>query len=417
MKRHVPFIKAVFIHALTAFGGPQGHYGMMHRTFVERRRDLSESELLDFNAFCQLLPGASSTQILTLIGYKRGGIRLALVTILIWILPASLLMGSLSFMVGLLEKSVKHNDIFRFVQPMAVGFLAYSSVKAARRLGKTYHVLLISVATAIVTFIAFRSPWIFPIIMIISGFVTMMFGDKTNMATPPRTRLIKWSNLLIFIGLFIISGVLSETARKKEWSNRKLYNLIETNYRFGSLVFGGGDVLIPLMYEQFVVRPDAPRVKERNPNVIRIEKDDFLTGAGMVRAIPGPVFSIASYTGGLALSNQGIWIQFLGCLFGSLAIFLPSFLLVIFFFPLWNNLHRYETINKALKGINASVVGIMISSTLYLMKDLTLFGSTAGIEAIFANLSVIAGTIWILSTTKIPAPYIAACCLFLGWLI
>ena len=417
MKRHVPFLKAVFIHSLTAFGGPQGHYGMMFRTFVQRRRDVSESELLDFNAFCQLLPGASSTQILTLIGFKRGGFRLAMLTILIWILPACFLMGGLSFMVGFLEKSIKHNDIFRFVQPMAVGFLAYSSGKAARILGTSKLILLISAITAIVTFLAFRSPWIFPIIMILSGLATMVFGDQSNMRNPPRSRSIKWSNLLIFIGLFTISGVLSETARKQDWPNRKLYNLFETHYRFGSLVFGGGDVLIPLMYEQFVVRPEAPRIKERNPNVIRVEKDDFLTGAGMVRAIPGPVFSIASYTGGLALSSQGALMQFVGCLFGSLAIFLPSFLLVIFFFPLWNNLHRYETINKALKGINASVVGIMVASTVYLMKDITFFGANAGSDEILANLSVIAGTILALSMTRFPAPFIAASCLFLGWLL
>ncbi len=390
---------------------------MMHRTFVQRRRDVSEAELLEFNAFCQLLPGASSTQILTLIGFKRGGIRLALLTILIWILPACFLMGGLSFMVGLLEKSVRHSDIFRFVQPMAVGFLAYSSVKAARMVGTSTLILTISVITAIVTYLAFRSPWIFPIIMILSGVVTMVFGDKSNVRKPPRSRSIKWSNILIFIGIFTISGVLSETARKKDWPNRRAYNLFETHYRFGSLVFGGGDVLIPMMYEQFVVRPEAPRVRERNPNVIRFEKDDFLTGAGMVRAIPGPVFSIASYTGGLALRSQGVLMQIVGCLLGSLAMFLPSFLLVIFFYPLWNNLHRYENLNKALKGINASVLGIMAASTIYLMKDMTFLGSDTGIVAFIADLAVITGTILVLSMTMIPAPYIAAACLFLGWLI
>src|SRR6478672_4168119 len=101
--RHIPFLKAVFFHSLTAFGGPQGHFGMMLRTFVHGRHDLTEQELLDYNAFCQMLPGASSTQTLTLIGYKRGGLPLAIITLIIWILPASLLMGGLSFLLEFLD--------------------------------------------------------------------------------------------------------------------------------------------------------------------------------------------------------------------------------------------------------------------------------------------------------------------------
>src|SRR6267154_2071881 len=99
MVRHVPFLKAVFLHSISAFGGPQGHLGMMMKTFVHKRGDITEEELMDYNAFCQLLPGASSTQTLTLIGYKRGGIPLAVLTLIIWILPACIMMGALSFLV------------------------------------------------------------------------------------------------------------------------------------------------------------------------------------------------------------------------------------------------------------------------------------------------------------------------------
>src|SRR6476659_9884919 len=97
--RHLPFLKMVLLHSITAFGGPQGHFGMMVRRFTQERRDVTEAELMEFSAFCQLLPGASSTQTLTLIGYKRGGAPLAVLTLVIWILPASLLMGSFSFLV------------------------------------------------------------------------------------------------------------------------------------------------------------------------------------------------------------------------------------------------------------------------------------------------------------------------------
>ena len=83
--RHIPFLKAVFYYTISAFGGPQGHLGMMIKTFVEGRRDVTKEELMEYVAFCQLLPGASSTQTITLIGYKRGGVPLAILTLLIWI--------------------------------------------------------------------------------------------------------------------------------------------------------------------------------------------------------------------------------------------------------------------------------------------------------------------------------------------
>src|SRR6195256_6583543 len=111
--RHIPFLRAVFFHSISAFGGPQGHWGMMMKTFVHRRKDITEQELMEYNAFCQLLPGASSTQTLTLIGYKRGGVPLAVLTLLIWILPASILMGALSFLLHYIDQRQLGTNIFK----------------------------------------------------------------------------------------------------------------------------------------------------------------------------------------------------------------------------------------------------------------------------------------------------------------
>src|SRR5438876_486252 len=128
--RHIPFLRSVFLHSLTAFGGPQGHFGMMLKTFTEKRRDVTKEELIEYNAFCQLLPGASSTQVLTLIGYKRGGVPLAVLTLLIWISPACLLMGAFSFLLEYFDQRSMGSGIFKFIQPMAVGFLAFAATKS-----------------------------------------------------------------------------------------------------------------------------------------------------------------------------------------------------------------------------------------------------------------------------------------------
>ena len=113
--RHIPFLRTVLLYSLTAFGGPQGHYGMMMKTFVQKRKDVTEHELLDFVSFCNMLPGASSTQTLTLIGYKRGGIMLAIITLLIWILPACLIMGALSFLLDYFDDMGFDIHVFKFI--------------------------------------------------------------------------------------------------------------------------------------------------------------------------------------------------------------------------------------------------------------------------------------------------------------
>jgi chromate transporter len=125
--RHISFLHAVFKHSITAFGGPQVHIGLMQRRFVDQRRDITHAELLEYNAFCQLLPGASSTQTIVLVAYKRGGILLALLTLLVWILPASILMAiaAIAFSRFNVQKGL---DTLRYLQPMSIGFIASATL-------------------------------------------------------------------------------------------------------------------------------------------------------------------------------------------------------------------------------------------------------------------------------------------------
>jgi len=414
--RHIPFLKAVFIHSLTAFGGPQAHIGMMLKTFARHRHYVTEAELMEYNAFCQLLPGASSTQTLTLIGYKRGGVPLAVLTLVIWILPASILMGALSFLFHYIDKRALHVDIFKFIPPMAVGFLVYATVIAFNISIKNTITWVIMSIAAVATYLLFKQPWIFPLLIILGGLATNL-SRKRIPQVEQKPKKIKWWNFWMFGIIFILAGLLSEIARKNDWPNRSPLNLFENTYRMGSLVFGGGQVLMPMMYEQFSVRPDAVKVKD--PEVIRIDKEDMYTAMGIVRAMPGPVFAIASFTGGMALKDHGktpeerTIMQLLGCLIGTIAIFLPSALLVLFFFPIWHNLKKYAAVYRSLEGINSVVVGIMIAATFYLMKDISLLDVKV---SSLLNATVIAGTFSLLQYTKIPPPFIVLCCLLLGYI-
>ena len=411
--RHIPFLKAVLLHSVTAFGGPQGHLGMMLKTFVHKRRDVTEQELMEYNSFCQLLPGASSTQTLTLIGYKRGGVSLAVLTLIIWILPACIMMGALSFLFVSHGYGHKTRSMFEMVQTMAIGFLIYASYNAFQISIKNLATQILMMAAMIITFLFFKMPWVFPLMIFAGGIVTNFSNKRIPEKEKIKPRQVRWTNIWLFLIIFLIAGILSETARKQQWKDRKLFNTFENFYRFGSFVFGGGDVLLPMMLEQYVARPTDQKVQNKNPNAIKINRDDLLTGYGLVRAIPGPVFSVASFTGGIIMKEEGKDRQLLGCIIGSVAIFLPSALLVLFFFPVWQYLKKFVVVYRALEGINAVVVGFMWAAALYLLKDVD-----RSVHLIsLLHILIIPLTFIVLKYTKVPAPILVLACLVLGWIL
>ena len=366
--RHIPFLKAVFTHSLTAFGGPQVHLGLLQHRFVEQRKDITAEELMEYNAFCQLLPGASSTQTVVLIAFKRGGFPLALFTLLIWILPATSFMASIAI-------AYTHFDLqpilksLHLLQPMVIGFIASATFLLYKKAINNTITFFVFLAAGILTVVGFKTPWTIPVVIVLAGIVTN-FSNKRIPDQGAAPRKIKWVHLHLFILFFLAAGFLSEQATRQNWEHRKAFNLFENNYRFGSFVFGGGDVLIPMMYEQYVTRPNTIHVKESKRDVLKINSTAFLTGSGIVRAIPGPIFSIASFIGVLALEEKGIGGQVAGAVIASVGVFLPSFLIVLFFFPIWQKLKKYALFYRSLEGIYAAVVGIMLGATVYLLKDI-----------------------------------------------
>lgn len=405
--RHVPFLKSVFIYSFTAFGGPQGHMGMMMKTFVQKRKDITEDELLEYNAFCQMLPGPSSTQTVMLIAMKRGGIPLATITLLLWVFPAAFIMGLFSFIIyyfyqGMApeNKNIPMN-LFAYIQPMSVGFVFYAAARMMHSSIKYVATTSIMIGSLIAT-VLFRSPWVFPALLILSGFISN-FSNKRIPGTPHKPKKINWVNLWAFALIFIVAGVMSELARQGHWEHGHIFNVFENFYRFGAIVFGGGQALLPMMYYQFV------NVPHHVVTEAALTSQQLLTGYGMVQAVPGPVFSICSYTGGLAMSHEGPWWQAAGCLTGTVAVFLPSTLLLFFFFPIYENLKHHVIIFRALEGINAAIVGIIWAS------GIVLFQSIQSVHFEWSYLVVVIITFSLLYFSKIPAPLIVVGWLLMGW--
>jgi chromate transporter len=405
----------VLQHSITAFGGPQVAMALMQYRFVEKRRDLTEEELIEYSAFCQLLPGASSTQTIVLVGFKRGGVVLALLTLLVWMLPAVCIMTFLALLVNQFSWSGGLKSL-SLLQPMSIGFIISAAILLFQKSVNNVITRWIFALSALITFIGFKTPWTIPIVILLSGIVTN-FSDKRIPSQGNAPKSIQWRAIVLFVLIFIAAGFLSERATEQNWSSRKLFNLFENNYRFGSLVFGGGDVLMPIMYEQYVTRPQTKRIQENKRDVVKIDRVTFLTGTGLVRAVPGPIFSIASYMGASALKDKTLDVQVYGALIASVGIFLPSFLIVLFFFPIWQHLKKYAIFYRSLEGVYAAIVGIMIGASLFLIKDISIAMQSAKPFSITMYIVVFALSTYMLYKQKLGPQWIAFSCIVMGLLM
>ena len=412
--RHLPFLTAVFKHSLTAFGGPQVHIGLLQYRFVDQRKDLSAEELMEYNAFCQLLPGASSTQTIILIANKRGGSFLAFITLLVWILPATFLMALVAILYSYFDLKQELKSL-RLLQPMAIGFIASATIVLYKKAINSTITKIIFICTSFIILFSFKNPWAIPLVIILAGIATN-FSKKRIPNDGAAPKAIKWFGLLIFSLLFMIAGFISEQASRQNWEHRKVFNLFENNYRFGSLVFGGGDVLMPMMYEQYVARPNSEHIKKSKREVLKISKEAFLTGSGIVRAMPGPVFSVASFTSAFLLKDKGVAWQFAGAFIGSLGIFLPSFFIVLVFFPIWQNLKRYAIFYRSLEGIYAAVVGIMLGATLYFIKDIVMEIDPLSSFHLLSYIFVFVTSTYLIYTHKLASQWIVLMTIAFGFL-
>ena len=412
--RHISFLRAVFKHSLTAFGGPQVHTSLMQYRFVEKRKDITNEELLEYNAFCQLLPGASSTQTIVLVAYKRGGVFLAFLTLLVWMLPATCIMmtAAIAYAHFDMQKGLK---FLRYLQPMSIGFIVSATLLLYKKAINSRITQIIFLLASVIIIIGFKTPWTIPVVIILAGVATN-FSKKRIPSDGAAPKTIKWSAIIIFAFLFLTAGFLSEESTRHNWKFQKAFNLFETNYRFGSLVFGGGDVLIPIMYEQYVTRPQSAHIRASKRDVISIDKEAFLTGSGLVRAVPGPIFSIASYMGAMSMRDKGVSWQIVGAMVASVGIFLPSFLIVLFFFPIWQYLKKFALFYRSLEGIYAAIVGIMVGATLFLSKDISSGMSISKPLPILMYLIVFILSTYLLLKQKLSPQWIALGCIAIGFL-
>ena len=382
------FLKDVFIVSLGAYGGPEAHYGVITDQMIIKKKYISEEDLVELIALCTFLPGPSSTQTIVSIGYKIGGPTLAFLTLMVWALPVLTLMTLLSFLGQFLQEHHLSTNALRYIGPMAVGFIVVAAIDIGRKvLSDSMTWILFALAVVLAYFL--KSPWIFPSLLILGGLISVLRSRETNLwnkvrLTPP------WGYFVAFLG-FAIGALLLRAL-----SDNRIVQLFESFYRYGYLVIGGGQVVVPLMHTELV------EINQYMTN------QEFLTGYGLVQGLPGPMFSFSAYAGGMAARGGSTLFQLAGALAGGIGIFLPGVLLIFFVYPVWENLKQMRGIKVSLKGVNAVAAGFIAAAAITLMQK-------SGFA--WDNIIVTALSILILWTKKVPAPILVLLTLVAGFFI
>jgi len=387
--RYYIFLRDVLILAVTAFGGPQGHLAMFLDMMVKKRGYLSEEELLELFALCQILPGPTSTQTITSIGFRIGGPGLAYLTLLFWMLPAVAIMTSAALLMVSFNELNISLEFLRFIQPMAIGIVAYSAWRISSKVVKTGTGYFLMILAAVGAFLV-TSPIFFPVFLLIGGLVTSL-NYKRHPREEKEGIKIKWANFVLWAGVLVVAAIAGGIMNSRELL------IFENFYRNGSLIFGGGQVLVPLLYTEFVHVKDF------------LSSEEFISGYGFVQAIPGPTFSFSAYVGGLGMRDAGITAQILGAVVASLGIFLPGTFLIFFVIRFWDQVKKYRVVRASMEGIHAVSSGLVIAAVFLLFRPM--------MDGPLINYALMIGTALSLHFTKIPAPLIILSGLIFGIVI
>jgi chromate transporter len=324
---------------LTSFGGPVAHLGYFRNEFVERRKWLDEQTYADLVALCQFLPGPASSQVGISIGLMRAGYLGALAAWTAFTLPSALAL--VLFAYGLAASgNVLGSGWLHGLKVAAVAVVALAILGMARTLAPDRERATLAVL-ALVIALAIPSAWGQIGAILVGAVIGVMFPTAEP---PPAQAALKLPSSRVsgIIALAIFAALLAGLPILAAMTGNENVRLFDTFYRVGSLVFGGGHVVLPLLQAEVV--PSG-----------WISNDAFLAGYGAAQAVPGPLFTFAAYLGAII----GGWKTAIICL---VAIFLPSFLLVVGILPFWEGLRRREMAQAVLRGVNAAVVGLLLAA-------------------------------------------------------
>lgn len=372
---------------LTSFGGPTAHLGYFREEFVGKRKWLTDDEYADLVALCQFMPGPASSQVGMAIGLKRAGYAGMLAAWVGFTLPSVVLMVAFALGVAHLG-DISDAGWLAGLKAAAVAVVAQAVMGMARS-------IVTDRLRAAVALAAFLIVLLVPhpaaqVGAIAAGMVAATVALSPIDAPPAPTRTSTATRTVGLAAVVVFAALLALLPLVGHMNTRLA--IFDSFYRSGALVFGGGHVVLPLL-EQATVAAGL------------VDADTFLAGYGAAQAVPGPLFTFASFLGASAQGVHWLW----GATLATVAIFLPAALLVIGVMPFWDQLRAHPRAAHALAGANAAVVGIL-AAALYTPVF------TSGIHGP-ATMAVAAGAFVALRSFKAPAWAVVTGAALTGWVV
>ncbi|CAM4205993.1 chromate efflux transporter [Paenibacillus alkaliterrae] len=333
---------------LTSFGGPVAHIGYFRNEYVESRQWLTDRAFADLVVLCQFLPGPASSQLGMAIGAKRAGAWGAVAAWIGFTFPSALLMILFAYSASSLN--IADAGWLQGLKLAAVAIVAQAVWSMARTLAPDSFRAALALGTACMA-ILIPHMWgqLLPLIVCaVIGIWMLKPKTDADLTAEPEENMPKISRrfggsmLVIFFFLLIGLPIVSH------WGGGSLIAIVDSIYRAGSLVFGGGHVVLPMLEVELVGKGEP-----------MLTHGQFMAGYGAVQAVPGPLFTFAAYIGAAMQTGPMRMIYAFIALF---AIFLPSFLLLIGTLPFWEALKQNRAAQAALKGVNAGIVGILLAA-------------------------------------------------------
>ena len=337
-------IFTVFLRlGLTSFGGPMAHLALFRNECVQQRRWLTEQHYAGVVALCQFLPGPASSQAGMAIGYTLRGYRGALLSWLGFTLPSAILMACLAT-VGMVVNSERITLAISGLKLLVLAIVAQAAWEMSRQLcaGTRRKVILLFCLTALLLTPSLLGQLLAMLLGAIMGLLWLPGSVSTRVAedTHGLNQAAKGHSLKLFGVFVLLLVILPLLAHSSKSVSLQLFDAL---YRTGALVFGGGHVVLPLMQAELVSSEF-------------ISESLFMAGYGAVQAMPGPLFTFASYIGASSLQPAVF-----GALLATIAIFLPAMLLVLAALPWWQKLQQIAYLQRAMAGVSAAVVAMLLA--------------------------------------------------------
>lgn len=323
---------------LTSFGGPTAHLGYFHTEYVRRKKWMDEKSYADLVALSQFLPGPASSQVGIGVGVMRGGVLGGLTSFIGFTLPSVIVL--MIFASLLTTFDIADAGWIHGLKIVAVVIVAHAIMGMSKNLAPDIQRKVIALL-ALVGTLLFQSVFTQVGVILIAAFIGfILFKHHKNDGKKAAAFPIKKSFSAVCLVLFFI--LLFALPAFRELTGSYWVAVIDSFYRAGALVFGGGHVVLPLLEQELVPMG-------------WISAEEFLAGYGATQAVPGPLFTFAAYLG----TVMNGWI---GGLVATAAIFLPAFLLILGALPFWDMLRNNDKVKGAVMGANAAVIGILISA-------------------------------------------------------